>query len=244
MDPSNIRAIFFDIGSTLRVTDKNQDFLAEGRRKLAALAGSEEDPQVFYDRLKARYDVYRAQSKIDCLDYPEIEFWQQIMLPDVDGEYTARHARELTCLWRDGTNGRRMTRHDTVETVKELHRRGYVLGVIANTITENEITDWMIDEGISRCFRTTILSCKVRLRKPDPGIYHLACRCCGVPEERCVYIGDNVERDVEGTYAAGFGGAILIDSGKKPEKTEQLRRACDCLIRDLGDLLDLFPPLN
>ena len=38
--------------------------------------------------------------------------------------------------------------------------------------------------------------------------------------------------------------AIFFDSGKKPEKTEQLRQACDCLIRDLGDLLDLFSPLN
>lgn len=38
--------------------------------------------------------------------------------------------------------------------------------------------------------------------------------------------------------------AILTDSGKKPEKTEQLRQACGCRIRGLSDLLDLFPPLN
>ena len=81
MSASNIQTIFFDIGSTLRVTDKDPAFIAEGRRKLAELAGSKEDPQAFYDKLKARYDVYRERSKIDLLDYPEIEFWQQIMLP-------------------------------------------------------------------------------------------------------------------------------------------------------------------
>ena len=132
---TDIQTIFFDIGSTLRVTDKNPAFIAEGRRKLAELAKSNEDPEVFYKKLKARYDAYREVSKVQLLDYPEIELWQQIMLPDVDGEYVAAHAQELTTLWRDGTNGRRVTRFDTVDTIRELHRRGYKLGIIANTIT-------------------------------------------------------------------------------------------------------------
>ena len=102
---SDIQTIFFDIGSTLRVTDKNPAFIAEGRRKLAEMAKSDEDPEVFYKKLKGRYDAYREVSKVALLDYPEIEFWQQIMLPDVDGEYVAAHAQELTTLWRDGTNG-------------------------------------------------------------------------------------------------------------------------------------------
>ena len=100
---SDIQTIFFDIGSTLRVTDKNPAFIAEGRRKLAEMAKSDEDPEVFYKKLKGRYDAYREVSKVALLDYPEIEFWQQIMLPDVDGEYVAAHAQELTTLWRDGT---------------------------------------------------------------------------------------------------------------------------------------------
>ena len=237
---SDIQTIFFDIGSTLRVTDKNPAFIAEGRRKLAEMAKSDEDPEVFYKKLKGRYDAYREVSKVALLDYPEIEFWQQIMLPDVDGEYVAAHAQELTTLWRDGTNGKRLTRFDTVDTIEELYRRGYKLGIIANTITESEITDWMIEEGISRCFTTTILSSKVRLRKPDPAIYHLACRCCGTPEAGCAYIGDNPDRDVEGTRAAGFGCMILIDDPKKG-RTETMRAACDYLIENLSDLLDLFP---
>lgn len=240
MNAQTIQTIFFDIGSTLRVTDKAPAFLAEGRRKLAALARATEEPEQFYQKLKERYDAYREVSKTALLDYPEIEFWQQIMLPDVDGEYVAAHAQELTTLWRDGTNGKRLTRFDTVDTIRELHRRGYKLGVIANTITESEITDWMIEEGISHCFTTTILSSKVRLRKPDPAIYHLACRCCGTPEENCAYVGDNPDRDVEGTRVAGYGCMILIDDPKKG-KTEQLRAACDYLINDLSDLLPLFP---
>ena len=239
----DIQAIFFDIGSTLRVTDKDPAFIAEGRRKLAELAKSREDPEVFYQKLKTRYDAYREVSKTALLDYPEIELWQQIMLPDVDGEYVAAHAQAFTTLWRDSTNGKRLTRFDTVDTIRELYRRGYTLGIIANTVTETEIPDWMAADGVAQCFKTTILSSKVRLRKPDPAIYHLACRCCGVPEANCAYIGDNPDRDVEGTRAAGYGCMVLIDDPKKG-RTEKMQASCDCLIENLSELLDLFPAKN
>ena len=240
---SDIQTIFFDIGSTLRVTDKDPAFIAEGRRKLAALARSDEDPEVFYKKLKDRYDVYREASKVALLDYPEIELWQQIMLPDVDGEYVAAHAQELTTLWRDGTNGKRLTRFDTVDTIKELYRRGYKLGIIANTITETEIPDWMCHDQVADCFTTVILSSKVRLRKPDPAIYQLAARCIGSKPENCAYVGDNPVRDVEGTQAAGFGMMIRIDEPDtlNKEKATGKEFIPDHVITKLGDLLDIFP---
>ena len=80
----------------------------------------------------------------------------------------------------------------------------------------------------------------MRLRKPDPAIYHLACRCCGTPEAGCAYVGDNIDRDVEGTRAAGFGCMILIHDPKKG-RVEEKREACDYLIENLGELLDIFP---
>ena len=42
------------------------------------------------------------------------------------------NAPKLTRLWRDH-DGRRVARPDAVATIKELHRRGYTLGIIANT---------------------------------------------------------------------------------------------------------------
>ena len=238
----DIQAIFFDIGSTLRVTDKDPAFIAEGRRKLAELAKSREDPEVFYQKLKTRYDAYREVSKTALLDYPEIELWQQIMLPDVDGEYVAAHAQAFTTLWRDSTNGKRLTRFDTVDTIRELYRRGYTLGIIANTITEAEITDWMIEEGISHCFTTTILSSKVRLRKPDPAIYHLAARCIGSAPESCAYVGDNPVRDVEGAVNAGYGAMVLFeDAGTADREGKAPTVQPDYRIKSIPELLELFP---
>lgn len=100
----------------------------------------------------------------------------------------------------------------------------------------------MAADGVAQCFKTTILSSKVRLRKPDPDIYHLACRCIGTPEANCAYVGDNPVRDVEGTQAAGFGMMIRIDEPDtlNKEKATGKEFTPDHVITSLSELLDIF----
>ena len=73
-----------------------------------------------------------------------------------------------------------------------------MLGIIANTITETEIPDWMEADGLTEYFKTVVLSSKVRHRKPNPEIYWEAARQIGVEPAKCAYVGDNPVRDVEG----------------------------------------------
>ncbi len=112
-------------------------------------------------------------------------------------------------LWRD-SDGRRVPRDDVKKTVIELHRRGYLLGIIANTITETEIPDWLETDGLTGYFETVVLSSKLGIRKPNPEIYWEAARRIGVAPEKCVYVGDNPVRDVEGTRLAGYGMLIHV----------------------------------
>lgn len=130
-----------------------------------------------------------------------------------------------------------------METLKELKRRGYKLGIIANTITETEIPDWMCRDGVADCFKTVILSSKVRLRKPDPAIYLLAARCIGSVPENCAYVGDNPVRDVEGAVDAGFGSMILFeDAGTADREGKAPTVMPDYRIKSIPELLDLFRP--
>ena len=119
------------------------------------------------------------------------------------------------------------------------------MGIIANTITETEIPDWMVEDGVARYFKTVILSSKVRLRKPDPAIYFLACLAIGKPPVQCAYIGDNPVRDVEGTRAAGFSMMVRIDEPDTLAKEPQdLKEKSDYTITKISELLDIFPQLN
>lgn len=242
MNPSNIEAIFLDVGNTLRIVVEDPEFSEKAKRELMALIDSKETPEAFFEKVEKRWKDYRNRSKKILLEASELELWTQWLLPDYPVEVVAPHISKLTRMWRD-RDGRRVPRHDAKETIIELHRRGYQLGIIANTITETEIPDWMLSDGVTKYFKTVILSSKVRIRKPDPFIYLIASRVMGVDPAKCAYLGDNPIRDVEGTRAAGYGMMILFEEpatiAKEPQQSDLIP---DYKIKETIELLDIFPP--
>ena len=240
----NIDTIFFDVGATLRYVVEDPEFAAAAERELMELVGAEEPHDVFFEKLEKNWKAYRKQAKSVLLDVSEMELWLQYLLPDYPAERIAPNAARLTRLWRDH-DGRRLAPDDVKTTLKELVRRGYKLGIIANTITETEIPDWMCQAQVADCFKTVILSSKVRLRKPDPTIYLLASRCIGSAPENCAYVGDNPVRDVEGAVNAGYGSMILYeDAGTADREGKMPTVQPNYRIKAIGELLDLFPPRN
>ena len=238
----NIDTIFFDVGATLRYVVEDPEFAAAAERELMALVGAEEPHDVFFEKLEKNWKAYRKQAKSVLLDVSEMELWLQYLLPDYPASRVAPNAARRPRLWRDH-DGRRLAHDDVIPTLRELVRRGYKLGIIANTITETEIPDWMCQANVADCFKTVILSSKVRLRKPDPAIYLLASRCIGSVPERCAYVGDNPVRDVEGAVNAGYGSMILYEDAGTADREGKLPTVQpDYRIRAIGELLDLFPP--
>jgi putative hydrolase of the HAD superfamily len=239
---NNIEAIFLDVGNTLRVVIEDAAFQAQARLDLMTLVGTSESEETFYEGLETRWKAYRKQSKNSLVEASEKELWSKWLLPDYPTEKIAPLAGKLTRLWRDH-DGRRVPRPDAKSTIIELHQRGYILGIIANTITETEIPDWMEADGLAQYFKAVILSSKVGLRKPDPEIYWEAARRAGVEPAKCAYFGDNPVRDVEGTRLAGFGMMIIIHEPAtlaKETPTGELKP--DYTIRETRELLDIFPP--
>ena len=238
---SKIDTIFFDVGATLRYVVEDPEFAAAADRELMALVGATESHDEFFAKLNANWKAYRKMAKTALLDVSEMELWLQYLLPDYPAERIAPNAARLTRLWRDH-DGRRVPHQGVKETLKELKRRGYKLGIIANTITETEIPDWMCHDQVADCFTTVILSSKVRLRKPDPAIYHLAARCIGSAPESCAYVGDNPVRDVEGAVNAGYGAMVLFeDAGTADREGKAPTVQPDYRIKSIPELLELFP---
>ena len=237
----NIDTIFFDVGATLRYVVEDAEFSAAADRELMELVGATESHDVFFEKLNKNWKAYRKMAKTVLLDVSEMELWLQYLLPDYPAEVIAPNAARLTRLWRDH-DGRRVPHDDVKPTLLELKRRGYKLGIIANTITETEIPDWMCHDQVADCFQTVILSSKVRLRKPDPAIYLLASRCIGTVPENCAYVGDNPVRDVEGAVDAGYGSMILYEAAGTAHRAGKLPTVKpDYRIKAIRELLDLFP---
>lgn len=239
---SDIDAIFLDVGNTLRIVIKDEGFMTNAKRQIVKMTGAQMEPDVFFDFLEDRYQVLRKRAKQQLIEATEKEMWTQWMLPDFPVEKIAPLSGKLTRLWRD-CDGRRVPRSDVCRVVLELSDRGYLLGIIANTITETEIPDWLEADHLTEYFKTVVLSSKLGIRKPNPEIYWESARRIGVDPKKCVYVGDNLVRDVEGTQAAGFGMSIILlepDTLKKEPPRDDVRP--DRIINELSDLLDIFPP--
>ena len=238
----DIQAIFLDVGNTLRIVVEDEAFQARARQQLMTLVGAQGASEgAFFAQLDTRWKAYRKWSFENLTEASEKELWTRFMLPDFSAERIGSLAGKLTRLWRD-KDGRRIPRHDVKQTVIELSKRGYTLGIIANTITETEIPDWLEADGLTSYFKAIVLSSKVRNRKPGPEIYWEASRRIGIEPARCAYVGDNPIRDVQGTRLAGFGMVIILmdpDKEKKETRTDDTKP--DVIIHECGELLGIFP---
>jgi len=238
---NDIEAIFLDVGNTLRIVVPDEAFIARSKLQLVELTGARISPDAFHELLTERYKVLRKRAKEKLIEASEKEMWTQWMLPDFPVEKMAPLSSKLTRLWRD-CDGRRVPRPDVKQVVIELSKRGYLLGLIANTITETEIPDWMESDGLTKYFKTVVLSSKLGIRKPNPEIYWEAARRIGVEPAHCVYVGDNPVRDVEGTRAAGYGMFILFfEPATQAKEPPTLEIKPDYTIHEMTELLDIFP---
>lgn len=237
----NIEAIFLDLGNTLRILLKEEEHQSRARRKIVEMVGTDEDPEAFCEKLDARYRTYRKWAFENLVEAPEAELWTRWLTPEFPAEKIAPQAVELTYQYRQSM-GQRVVVDGGKEVVIELHRRGYILGIISNVITSQEIPDWMDADGFTPYFKSVVLSSVFGKRKPDPAIYHEAARRAGVESARCVYVGDNLKRDVTGTRAAGFGMVIIMISPEElAEATITDEDRPDIIIHEFRELLNIFP---
>lgn len=240
----DIEAVFLDLGNTLRILIKDESHMAQARRKIVELAGTDENPESFCEKLNERYKTYRKWAFENLAEAPEAELWTRWLTPDFPAERIAPLGAELTYQFRQSM-GRRVVVDHGMEVVEKLHKRGYVLGIISNLIGTREIPDWIKAEGFTPYFKSVVLSSVFGKRKPGPAIYLEAAHIAGVDPSRCAYVGDNLKRDVTGTRAAGFGMiVILIAPEKLAEETITDENRPDVIIHKFEELLNIFPVLE
>jgi HAD superfamily hydrolase (TIGR01549 family) len=237
---TNIDAIFLDVGNTLRILLKEEPHRAAARKEIASLVGTQVDPGEFCAELDSRYKVYRKWAFDNLVEASEKELWTRWLLPDFPETQIAPLSAPLTYQFRQSM-GRRVMAEGGKDTVIELYNRGYIMGIITNVITEREIPEWLDEDGLTKYFKSVVLSSVFGKRKPDVSIYLEAARRAEVDPSKCVYIGDNFSRDVEGTRKAGFGMVIILPDPKDDDEPVAEENKPDLIIHKLSDLLEYFP---
>ncbi|WP_082126904.1 HAD family hydrolase [Allosalinactinospora lopnorensis] len=97
---------------------------------------------------------------------------------------------------------------DVAPVLGELAAAGVRLGVITNGI-ESFQHDKLAVLDITHHFHTIVCADTARVAKPDPQIFHTACRHLDVDPGRCWHIGDQLRADALGAVAAGLRPVLL-----------------------------------
>ena len=80
---------------------------------------------------------------------------------------------------------------DMLQWLKEWKKENSQIRIMAINNEGKELNDYRIKKfQLHECFDVFISSCKVNMRKPDPGIYKLALDIAHIEPEQCIYFDD------------------------------------------------------
>lgn len=232
-DMKKIKGIFFDVESTLRVREEDAPHQERARQRMAELA-EWPDVRALAGLVEERYRSYRAWASAERQEAGDFELWSKWLLPEMDRERLAAVCHELTYQYRQ-TKGRYRAASGGLRAVRRLYERGFRLGILSNLIGEEEIPEWLLENGLSQYFDTVALSSRRGIRMPDPEFYRLGCEELGLEPPECAYVAGGPGWDPVGPGEAGIGASVLLTG---PEESAA-GAAPEHIIYQLQDLLEL-----
>ena len=90
------KAVFFDLGGTLRIALLEEPWMRHARRKMAEIAGAPVPYEEFYQMIEERYEPYRKWALAENKESGDEELWCKWLLPDYDQERIKQVCHELS----------------------------------------------------------------------------------------------------------------------------------------------------
>ena len=109
-----------------------------------------------------------------------------------------------------------------IATLAHLKELGCKIGLLSNCSIEIPIL-WSETE-FAALVESPVFSARVRLRKPDPRIYHLTCERLGVMPEGSLYVADGENHELAAAAKVGLH-AVLLRNSSRDDNREVLREA-------------------
>ena len=194
-----VRAVIFDLWQTLI------DYPGEKARELehgwAEQLGA--DPDEFRERWRAD----RPEREVGAL----ADSFRRLGFPEdsIAGLEAARH---------EFTRGAIVPREGAVETLRELRRRGYGLGLI--TVCSEDVPAVWDESPFAGLFDSTVFSARCGLLKPDPEIYRLALDELGIRPDEAMFVGDGANDELAGAERVGMQAVLIHAAGEEPHWDE------------------------
>jgi HAD superfamily hydrolase (TIGR01549 family) len=111
-------------------------------------------------------------------------------------------------------------RSEDLEALEQLRGAGWRIGIVTNGMADNQLAK-IKRTGLAELVDASCVSDEVGIRKPDPRIFHLAAKRCGMPAGSPGWmIGDSLTLDIAGGRAAGLR-TVWINPSQREVPTDQ-----------------------
>jgi putative hydrolase of the HAD superfamily len=129
------------------------------------------------------------------------EYWEAILR--LNGVTQPEHVRRGKKILDEAEND--VTFFDGVrDTLVELKRRGYLLGIITDTANSIRTKlQWFERGGFGHVWDAIISSQEIGISKPDPRVYYAALQQLGVSCDQAAFVGHKVT-ELDGAHAVGI----------------------------------------
>ena len=193
-----IRNVLFDFGDTLvRASPRySLDACLSGLVKSLACSGIVVSPEGFKRAYEVTYERILAGDSVREVPF-SVVVSRTLDLCGVSLKPTDETIVKATeAFMKCWIQARTMDR--TVPSVLRTLRKKYRLGVVSNLAYSPAVSRTLIRFGVAELFDVIVVSADDGWRKPSPKIFKKALRLMQISASETVYVGDELDHDVEG----------------------------------------------
>jgi putative hydrolase of the HAD superfamily len=201
--PPRIQAVCLDVDDTL------VDFTSSARKALFGMIGRD-DMWAVWQQMTDEYvaRVVAGEMDFDSMRRARTKAFLADLGALLDDEVVTaiedRRLAQMSCAWRLFA--------DVVPCLVWLRSAGLRVAAVTNASGSQQRTK-LHQLGIARFFDTIVIAGEFGVSKPDPMIFHAACRQLDVPIEQAMHVGDRLDIDAVGANNAGLHGVWLHRGG-------------------------------
>lgn len=113
--------------------------------------------------------------------------------------------RELSWIWYEPLSKQAYMESELPQTLDTLRAMKLKMGIVSNTFVHRDtLRQHLRQVGLDEFFPVQLYSYEFPWRKPDVRIFQEASKQIGVAPEKTLFVGDRVDTDVNGAFAAGM----------------------------------------
>jgi putative hydrolase of the HAD superfamily len=237
-----IKAVLFDFGGTLVNTGPRIDCETVSLVHLHKALRNHGVTVLFEEYKRAHHEVWRRIIRRGSLR--EIAFSSRVVETLSKLGYSFQPTDKLIvdateAFMKPWIQARIMD--EAVPSVLGRLKKMYKLGVVSNSSWSPAVWKTLERFKISGCFDGIVVSVDVGWRKPSPKIFRKALQKFGVTASETVFVGDELDDDVEGAQRVGMHTVWL----RNPSSAERISRIKpDYTISQIRELLSVLRRLE